>query len=113
MHYSNGRAARAGDLVRGKGYNLNHEIVGVLVYANPGASSCNCQIATVTTPHNLESDSNSSGEVFLKSKYPSSLAVTNHFLTIEYGQLDAFVAIDPKTGAVLPVEEPYGLDSGI
>jgi len=48
MHYANGRAARAGDLVRGSGYNIKDEIVGLLVFADPGASANNCRIATVT-----------------------------------------------------------------
>jgi hypothetical protein len=75
MHYANGRAAKAGDLVRGKGYNIKHEIVGLLIFANPAATACNCQVATVT----IEA-------------------------TVEYGQLDAFVALDPQTGEVLPAE---------
>lgn len=108
MHYANGRAAKAGDVVRGKGYNIKHEIVGLLLFANPSATSCNCTVATVTKGsqvlHNAvahpEPDVN--GAVFHTGFVPPS-----HFgvlATMEYGQLDAFVAIDPKTGEVLPAE---------
>jgi len=48
MHYANGRAASIGDLVRGKGYNIKHEIVGLLLEAHPGAATCNCRVAAVS-----------------------------------------------------------------
>lgn len=104
MHYANGRAAKAGDVVRGKGYNIKHEIVGLLVYANPGSSACNAQIATVTKAWQFVGKQYESGEIGLVPSNPSSLAVTSGFLTLEYGQLDAFVALDPATGEVLPSE---------
>jgi hypothetical protein len=106
MHYANGRAAKAGDVVRGKGYNIKHEIVGVLVYAVPGATACNAQIATVSRQVNLVEKVYETGEIGLVPSHPASLAVSAHFVTIEYGQLDAFVALDPDTGDVLPLEEP-------
>jgi hypothetical protein len=104
MHYANGRAAIAGDVVRGKGYNIKHEIVGLLVYANPGASACNCQVATVSRNLNVKGAILETGETTLQPSYPGSLgqiALTG-FMQIEYGQLDAFVALDPATGEVLP-----------
>ena len=107
MHYSNGRAAKAGDLVRGKGYNIKHEIVGLLVQAQPQSSSCNCQVATVThgsqVLHNAfpypEPKPESGALFFTGSETRHSVIAT-----LEYGQLDAFVAIDPNTGDVLPPE---------
>jgi hypothetical protein len=114
MHYANGRAAKAGDLVRGKGYNIKHEIIGLLVYANPGSSACNCQVATVTKgspvlhyaypspePSKVQS---AEGCLFFQGMFPPSFKGVE--ATLEYGQLDAFVAIDPDTGEVLPPEEP-------
>jgi hypothetical protein len=110
MHYANGRAAKAGDIVRGKGYNIKHEIVGLLIYAHPGSTACNCQVATVTKNSPVlhyaypqpEPDVNG-GLVFGQADtYRSQYGV---MATIEYGQLDAFVAIDPATGEVLPPEE--------
>ena len=110
MHYSNGRAAKAGDVVKGKGYNIKHEIVGLLIQASPGASSCNCQVATVTKGsrvlHNafpsitkrLDDD-----RLFFEGMFPPSFSEV--IATVEYGQLDAFVAIDPNTGEILPPEQ--------
>lgn len=108
MHYSNGRAAKAGDVVRGKGYNIKHEITGLLVFANPAATACNCQVATVTKTsqvlHNAAPapDPDPNGALFFQGFTPPSFHGV--MATIEYGQLDAFVAIDPATGEVLPAE---------
>ena len=109
MHYSNGRAAKAGDIVRGRGYSIKHEFTGVLVYANPGNGSCNCHVATVTMGsqvlHNAiaEKEPRADGCVFFGETNPPSFFGV--LATLEYGQLDAFVALDPKTGEVLPPEE--------
>lgn len=120
MHYANGRAARVGDLVRGRGYNVKHEIVGLLLSAQPANSACNCTVAYVgvgsavvskgwrTTsaiglkgipvqgdisfPHKILEDGS-------KEIIPSYVEAST-----EYGQLDAFVALDPNTGEVLPPE---------
>ena|SRR5579859_3415584 len=108
MHYANGRAAKAGDLVRGKGYNIKHEIVGLLIFANPAASACNCQVACVTKESRVlihaapAPDPDSNGALFFQQFNPTSMGYV--VATIEYGQLDAFLAIDPKTGDVLPAE---------
>src|SRR4051812_26306274 len=109
MHYANGRAAKVGDLVRGKGYNIKHEIVGLLLSAHPEATACNCTVATVSIgsqikcvgwrgqdgsiafPHAVVGDE--------KQLIPSEVVAT-----LEYGQLDSFVALDPNTGDVLPAE---------
>lgn len=111
MHYANGRAAKVGDLVRGKGYNVKHEIIGLLIFANPGATACNCNVAYVGAQSTLIARgwiNKETGEVTFQSQksqvsdgtwqtVPSGVEAS-----IEYGQLDAFVAIDPKTGDVLP-----------
>ena len=104
MHYANGRAAKAGDVVRGKGYNIKHEIIGVLVHATPGASACNCQVATVTKNPSLVTAQDAD---HLVAAVPASYLTGSgqvSLLTVEYGQLDAFVALDPETGEVLPPE---------
>lgn len=105
MHYANGRRAQVGDVVRGKGYNIKHEIVGVLVQAKPNSESCNCQVATVTKQPNLIEYFDGYNYVAYKPAVgPPSVSVALHI--IEYGQLDAFVALDPETGEVLPpIEE--------
>ncbi len=104
MHYANGRAAKAGDVVRGKGYNIKHEITGILVHATPGASACNCQVATVTKNPSLLAVQD--GDHLVAALPASHLAGYGHasLATIEYGQLDAFVALDPETGEVLGPE---------
>lgn len=98
MHYSNGRAAKLGDLVRGKGYNIKHEIVGKLIHATPEASSCNCTVATVTY------DSYVLGQMASDMSNPNWTRTYQVVASHEYGQLDQFVAIDPRTGEVLPPE---------
>jgi hypothetical protein len=109
MHYANGRAAKAGDLVKGKGYNIKHEIIGLLLYANPATTACNCHVATVTKDsqvlHNAFPDPvpRIDGCLFFKGGEPPSLHGV--LATLEYGQLDAFVALDPNTGEVLPPEQ--------
>lgn len=109
MHYANGRAAKIGDVVKGKGYNIKHDIVGLLIQACPAATSCNCQVATVTKGsqvlHNafpLGTIRKDDDRLFFEGMFPPSFHSV--VATIEYGQLDAFVAIDPNTGEVLPAE---------
>ncbi len=107
MHYSNGRAAKVGDLVRGKGYNFKHEIIGILISAKPAESACNCSVACF----GIRSDW---PQVFAKASAAPNIEGTGWMLvgggqveaqsTVEYGQLDAFVALDPNTGEVLPPE---------
>lgn len=93
MHYKNGREAKIGDLVRGRGYNLKHEFTGVVIELNATLASCNVTLATAAVDANRQRGMRA-GEV-----HPPEA-----FLTKEYGQLDAFVAIDPATGEELPKE---------
>jgi hypothetical protein len=111
MHYANGRIAKVGDIVKGKGYNIKHEIVGLLTRVSTGCTSCNCEIVCISacslvyslaeptgrhhSPGNHEFDT-----FFYRgiSNSPVSYRVEP---TIEYGQCDAFVALDTKTGEVL------------
>lgn len=112
MHYSNGRAAKVGDVVKGKGYNIKHEIVGLLIQASPAATACNCQIATVTKgsqvlhnafPEGPKPAGQQDDRLFFVGTYPPSFHSV--VATVEYGQLDAFVAIDPNSGEILPPEQ--------
>lgn len=100
MHYANGRAAKIGDLIRGHGYNVKHEIVGRLITARPHESSCNCTVAYVGVNSEVR---------FTAYATPQSsdwLQTSNIHVTasLEYGQLDGFVAIDPNSGDVLEAE---------
>jgi NDP-sugar pyrophosphorylase family protein len=45
-HYANGEEARVGDTVKGKGYNVKHEIVGKVVNVRKG-ESCTLSVAYV------------------------------------------------------------------
>lgn len=45
MHYKDGTPAAIGDQVKGKPYNTDHEIAGVMVSITPGSDSCNCKVA--------------------------------------------------------------------
>ena len=113
MHYANGRAAKVGDLVRGKGYNIRHEIVGLLISANPGSYACNCSVATVSIGSQIKCHGwrKVDGALEFQREILADLSrgeplASEVIATIEYGQLDAFVALDPETGEILPPEWP-------
>lgn len=109
MHYANGRAANIGDVVRGKGYNIKHEITGLLLSANPAATACNCTIATVSVNSQVKAlgwRDNKTGD-FAFQNSDGRVFVGEVVATLEYGQLDAFLALNPDTGEVLP---PVGKD---
>lgn len=46
-HYKDGTAAKLGDLVRGRGYNLKYEVQGVVVGLSPGQGACDIHVATL------------------------------------------------------------------
>lgn len=45
-HYADGVEARIGDVVKGHGYNVKHEIIGKVVNVRPG-ESCTLSVAYV------------------------------------------------------------------
>lgn len=45
-HYKDGTEANVGDLVKGRGYNVPHEIIGRVVNVRPG-ESCTLSVAYV------------------------------------------------------------------
>jgi hypothetical protein len=102
MHYANGREAKKGDLVRGRGYNVKHEIIGKVVNLRPGPS-CNLSVAHVDfySPvfflSSMELDPQSPDTPFATVKVDCN---------IEFGQTDRFLAIDPASGEVLPPVDP-------
>ncbi|HOD84912.1 MAG: hypothetical protein BWX88_05122 [Planctomycetes bacterium ADurb.Bin126] len=95
MHYANGREAKLGDVVIGKGYNVKDEkgelkvIHGVVVGLTPGADCCNIRIAhgfkawgteqLETTPH---TSLLANGQTPLMAE------------DIEYGQVDQFLHVE-------------------
>jgi hypothetical protein len=48
MHYKDGTKAHLGDIVRGRGYNLKHDIQGVVVGLTAGQDQCGIHVATLT-----------------------------------------------------------------
>ena len=46
-HYKDGTRAEVGDLVKGKSYNIDHEVVGTVVQITEGTDSCNLIVALV------------------------------------------------------------------
>jgi len=46
-HYRDGTKAELGDLVRGRGYNLKHDVQGVVVGLSPGQGTCDIHVATM------------------------------------------------------------------
>lgn len=90
-HYKDGTEAKLGDVVKGKGYNIKHEITGVLVGLKPGEKVCNVTIATVT--HNAHL--NVTLPVVVKDGKVTALenGSLNVPTTFEYGQADAFEKI--------------------
>lgn len=46
-HYVCGTEAQIGDMVKGHGYNVKHEIFGMVTHITPHAESCNIQVAHV------------------------------------------------------------------
>lgn len=46
-HYKNGTEAKVGDLVRGYGYNVKHEIIGKVVQVTADSDACNVAVAHV------------------------------------------------------------------
>lgn len=44
-HYRDGTEAQLGDVARGKPYNTEHEVTGVVVGITPSSDTCNLRIA--------------------------------------------------------------------
>lgn len=46
-HYKDGTKAKIGDIVKGRGYNIKHEIIGAVVGVKEYAESCNLTVQCV------------------------------------------------------------------
>ena len=75
MHYRDGTEAKVGDVVKGTGYNIKHEISGKVTHLSTGSPTCNIQIMCVGAGTDIYRNDN--GAVFVQA-------------TLEYGQCDAF-----------------------
>ena len=94
-HYKDGTEAKLGDLVKGRGYNVDREIVGKVIQIAK-AESCNLAIAHI---------GHGSQVLFSDAKLPQPHAenaeghtqIGYHVIVtpvVEYGQADAFEKID-------------------
>jgi hypothetical protein len=46
-HYKDGTEAKVGDLVRGFGYNVKHEIIGKVIQLTKACPTCNIAVAYI------------------------------------------------------------------
>ncbi len=85
-HYKNGTPAGVGDIVKGKGFNIPHEIIGKVLEIVEGSDACNLHVACVTRE-----------SMILKpdptDALGSQINYTEVRATLEYGQADAFEKI--------------------
>lgn len=94
MHYKNGREAKVGDVVVGKGYNVKNAkgelatIGGVVVGITPGAGTCNIRIANRFVPWGSNQLQNVTYAVLLANGQ-----IPLH-CDIEYGQCDHFLHVE-------------------
>jgi len=79
-HYKDGTPAQVGDLVKGRGYNIKHEIIGKVVRVQRGAEHCNLEVACVAKESPVYTTSGEHAMIHVPS-------------TIEYGEAAAFERI--------------------
>lgn len=98
-HDVKGRLVEAGDVVKGRGYNVKHEIVGPVVSVSPGASTCNVQVAYAAA-HKVVGGLCGNGYVV---SHPGGHVLVQ--ACVEYGQADHFEIIQKADGSI-PVDAP-------
>lgn len=84
-HYKNGMPASIGDIVKGKGYNVPHEIIGKVLEISEKSDNCNLTVACVAKD-----------SMFLRAypiDEPGTIRYSEVRATIEYGQADQFEKI--------------------
>jgi hypothetical protein len=94
-HYKDGSTAKVGDLVKGKPYSMQHEVVGEIVSIAPRRKTRNCQVAFV---HRLQPDAPTFyGGPSTYSKVVALRIATGELiflgLGVDYGQAEAFEKI--------------------
>lgn len=87
-HYADGTEARVGDIVKGRGYNVPHEVVGMVVALKPGQGTCNVTVACVARDHLGLAEI--PAQVRDGKIEPIANAAIKVPTTYEYGQADAF-----------------------
>jgi hypothetical protein len=89
-HYKNGELAQVGDLVKGRGYNVKHEIVGKILSINQNSETCNLTVA-----HVIEQRLDPKMDPLLAARDGASQGATYWDgvilrVGVEYGQTDHF-----------------------
>jgi hypothetical protein len=90
-HYKDGTPAQPGDVVKGQGYNVKHEIIGVVMHVQAGTEQCNISVA-----HAVPALEHEAGVIYQKPFYNQSgeiAGIGRAKIDIEYGQTDAFEKI--------------------
>lgn len=96
-HYKDGTIAQVGDLVHGRGYNIKHDIQGIVTHITPNAEQCNIQVTHPVAALRPAIDAN--GDTHVEFSHIN--------LHTEYGETRAFEKITGLTGrAHVPVPPP-------
>lgn len=88
-HDCKGRLVEVGDIVKGKGYNVKHEIIGPVVSVTHGIDTCNIQVAYPV----LHRDAHFTGYGYVRAGSVLQASV-------EYGQADAFEILEKEDGSL-------------
>ncbi len=106
MHYKNGRLAKAGDLVRGRGFNVPREVEAIVLGVTPERGTCNLRVAY------LGKDLVDLGNLIGRRNVETE-ALVEACVRQEYGDAANFLAIDPQTGAVLEPDPTPEVQQGM
>ncbi len=99
-HDCKGRLIEVGDMVKGRGYNVKHEIIGPVISVTPGAESCNISLAVVFVQRPLGDGLLSGSGTILTTNDGSKRGQVLVHAGCEYGQCDAFEIIQKHDGSM-------------
>lgn len=85
-HYKDGTEARIGDVIKGRGYNVPHDVIGVLVDIRAGAT-CNLSVSCVANSSQLVATLHKDTDTGVLRTVMSTMRAEP---ITEYGQADAF-----------------------
>jgi len=88
MHYKDGTPVFLGDIVKGKGFNLPHEIIGPVSKIIPDQGTCNIRIGTIISkfhPHMHEDGAQDRPEHFTYEAYEEAGTAVDFELLHRHG----------------------------
>jgi hypothetical protein len=90
-HYKDGTPVELGDIVKGTGYYVKHEIIGVVLSVNPKTEQCNLSVAHLEVIRGPEQV----GEqlIAMPAYFGEERKTVFVKISTEYGQTDAFEKI--------------------